>query len=229
MAPQDVLCDCRQRGHKGDKGDNRPGRKPFELIAFCPSMLLCWFNQVEAMNQKKDQAVPNVASPFSTGGGGYRFELLVAVHYLIALMRQEFARGTAPGVVQEVRFQQRIQGCPVDDLVILTKSSNDTRCLYLSVKHSITFGENELFYDVMKQMWQQLQAPDFHRECDRLALAIGETCNNKTIKGDVSDLLEWAKTSSTPSSFYGKAKKFSAKTFRLFSIIIINPLFYNFL
>ena len=89
-------------------------------------------------------------SPFSTGGGGVHFELLVAVHYLIALLRQEVPRGVPDGMVQEVRLQQRNQDCPVDDIVVACRSSAATSSLYLQVKHDITFGKNQPFAEVLE-------------------------------------------------------------------------------
>ena len=51
-----------------------------------------------------------IASPFSTGGGGTRFEWLVATSYLVHLLRGEGARGLpASGTVVEVRMQQAAQ------------------------------------------------------------------------------------------------------------------------
>ncbi len=155
---------------------------------------------------------PTPVSPFSTGGGGVHFELLVAVHYLIALMRQEAARGVDSGVVQEVRLQQRNRDCPVDDVVVLFRSSAETLRLYLQVKHEIAFGKNDLFADVVKQAWQQVNTPGFEEGRDAVGLAIGEVCNNKTVKRDVADILDWARKSSTGRSFYSKVSKFKAKS-----------------
>jgi len=87
------------------------------------------------MGELRVEKKPTPVSPFSTGGGGVRFELLVAVHYLIALLRQESPRGVPDGVVQEVRLQQRNRDCPVDDIVVTCKSSVSTSSLYLQAKH----------------------------------------------------------------------------------------------
>lgn len=157
--------------------------------------------------RKKVQAV----SPFSTGGGGVRFELLVAVHYLIKLLRQEVPRGMPDGVVQEVRFQQRNRGCPVDDVVVDCKGSIGHKRLYLQVKHSIRFSNNEQFIGVVEQAWKQVSSGDFNLDKDAVGLAIGEACNNATVRTHVRDILDWSRTSSTPRVFYGKVSKFSAK------------------
>jgi hypothetical protein len=157
---------------------------------------------------------PTAVSPFSTGGGGVRFELLVAVHYLIALLRQEVPRGVPDGVVQEVRLQQRNQNCPVDDIVVACRSSASTSSLYLQVKHDITFGKNQLFAEVLKQAWRQLTSKGFHVGSDAVGLAIGEVCNNSTVRNHISGsngLIDWSRSSSSGESFYRKVLKFKKK------------------
>jgi hypothetical protein len=154
---------------------------------------------------------PTPVSPFSTGGGGGRFELLVAVHYLIALLRQEAARGAPDAIVQEVRLQQRNRDCPVDDIVVLSRSSASTSRLYLQVKHDVKVGKNDLFAEVVRQAWQQLTDKAFRAGTDAVGVAIGEVCNTTTIRQHVADLLHWARASSSGKSFYAKTRKFMAK------------------
>ena len=63
---------------------------------------------------------PTAASTFSTGGGGTRFEWLVATSYVVRLLRGEGARGLPPAsTVVEVRLQQALKGYPVDDVVVV--------------------------------------------------------------------------------------------------------------
>lgn len=163
------------------------------------------------MANKSSNSKSPAVSPFSTGGGGNRFELLVAVHYLIALLRQESARGMELGIVQEVRLQQRNMDCPVDDIFVLCRMSNRSYRLYLQVKHDLTFSKNAVFCEVVNQAWQQLNSKDFIKGHDKIGVVIGEKCNNRTVKGDLADLLSWAFAASSPLSFYRKISKFSAK------------------
>jgi hypothetical protein len=155
------------------------------------------------------KAIP--VSPFSTGGGGVRFELLVAVYYLIKLLRQEVARGVPEAIVQEVRLQQRNRGCPVDDIVLACKSATGSRVLYLQVKHSVTFSKNAEFIDVIQQAWRQMSGGSFHPNKDAVGLAIGEGCNNATVRTHVKDVLDWSSTSANAQSFYTKVGEFPAK------------------
>ena len=81
-----------------------------------------------------------IASPFSTGGGGTRFEWLVATSYLVHLLRGEGARGLpAIGTVVEIRLQQAAQGYSVDDVVIVAARGTRQSKLAFQVKHALHF------------------------------------------------------------------------------------------
>jgi len=150
-------------------------------------------------------------SPFSTGGGGVRFELLVAVYYLIKLLRQEIARGMPDGVVQEVRLQQRNRACPLDDVIVGCGAPAGACTLYLQAKHSITFSKNIEFIEVVRKTWRQMSESSFHPDQDAVGLAIGEVCNNATVRTHVKDVLDWSRTSANAQSFYTKVRKFQSK------------------
>lgn len=150
-------------------------------------------------------------SPFSTGGGGTRFELLVAVSYLIKLLRQEVPRGMPEGIVHGVHLQQRNRGNPVDDIIVDCRAPGGEKKLYLQVKHSITFSKNEDFLKVIEETWRQLSGPNFVLDSDGVGLAIGEGSNTVTVRRHVMDVLDWAKTSSNARSFHDKVSPFSQK------------------
>ena len=48
----------------------------------------------------------NVASPFSTGGGGSDFERRVGAYYLAMALLRSIPRGQDAGLTREVRFQR---------------------------------------------------------------------------------------------------------------------------
>ncbi len=157
--------------------------------------------------KKQTQAV----SPFSTGGGGARFELLVGVSYLIKLLRQEVPRGMPDGIVQELHLQQRNRGNPVDDIVVDCRTYDGHKQLFLQVKHSITFSQNQDFAKVVGEAWRQLSGPNFKLDRDAIGLAIGEASNNMTVRRHVADILNWAKTSSNAKAFREKVSALSQK------------------
>lgn len=149
--------------------------------------------------------------PFSTGGGGIRFEILVATSYVVSLLRMEFARGLDKGVVHSVNLQQRNRDNPVDDINIVTKHNGDERTLYLQAKHTLRFTDNEDFNEVLRDCWAQYCKATFKRGNDQVGIVISENSNIQKIRGHLQDLLIWAKTSADEESFYQKAQSFKNK------------------
>lgn len=153
-----------------------------------------------------------IASPFSTGGGGIRFEWLVATSYLVSLLRGEGARGLpATGTVVEVRLQQATQGYPVDDVVIVASRGTHQSKLALQVKHSLSFSVNPLFCKVMGVCWRHFTSSTFDRQGDYIGIAIGEGSNIQKVRTHLKELLEWARTHRTSRSFYAQVGKFQSK------------------
>lgn len=164
------------------------------------------------MKNKIKALTPSTVSPFSTGGGGTRFEWLVAISYLVALLRGEAARGLSNSDdVIEVRFQQKPLGYEVDDIVILAGRGTREAKLALQVKRSIRFSANALFCEVMAACWKQSTIPGFDKVHDYVGIAIGEGCNTTRIRTHVQEMLEWARTSSSFQTFYGSIKNYKEK------------------
>jgi len=153
-----------------------------------------------------------IASPFSTGGGGTRFEWLVATSYLVNLLSSEGARGLpATATVVEVRLQQASHNYPVDDVIIIATRGTRTSKIALQVKHSLVFTANKLFCEVMGACWRHFTAPTFNRQRDYVGIAMGEGSNIQKVRTHLRELLEWARTHRTSRSFYFQVGKFRAK------------------
>jgi hypothetical protein len=153
-----------------------------------------------------------IASPFSTGGGGTRFEWLVATSYLVNLLRGEGSRGLPATVtVIEVRLQQASQGYPVDDVIIVANNGTRQSKLALQVKHSIHITSNPLFCEVMGACWRHFTAPTFNRQRDYVGIAMGEGSNIQKVRTHLREILEWARTHRSSRSFYIQVGKFRAK------------------
>ena len=102
-------------------------------------------------------------NPFSMGGGGDYFDRLVAIYYLLRLMRQEAPRGMPDALIKEVGLQQKNRDCPIDDIVLYCETSTGIKKrLCLQVKHNITFSKNDDFIKVVNEVWDQLS--DKNRE-----------------------------------------------------------------
>jgi hypothetical protein len=161
---------------------------------------------------RKSRLDAAIASPFSTGGGGTRFEWLVATSYLVNLLRGEGARGLpATGTVVEVRLQQAAQGYPVDDVIIVAAHGTRQSKLSLQVKHKINFTANPLFCEVMGACWRHFTASTFNRREDYVGIAIGEGSNVQKVSTHLREILEWARTHKTSRSFHIQVGKFKVK------------------
>jgi len=150
-------------------------------------------------------------NPFCTGGGGQRFEWLVAASYVVNVLRQDFVRGTQ-AVASGVRLQQRNQGHPVDDIAVEGLSGSTPHLLYLQAKHRISFSKNRLFSEVISAAWGQFNNRTFKRGIDVIGLAIGEACNDKFVRDHVMDVLSWAKTTNDADGYYQQIKGFPHKS-----------------
>jgi len=152
------------------------------------------------------------ASLFSTAGGGYRFEWLVATYYLVQLIRGESARGLVPPyVVEEIKLQQGTHGYPVDDVVVVSCKKGQRAILCLQVKHGLRFTNNPLFNKVIGECWEHFSSSMFNEKVDSIGIVIDEGSNLKKIRTHFQDVLNWARSHNSSSSFYCQVGKFKAK------------------
>src|SRR5919199_1870352 len=95
-------------------------------------------------------APKQLASPFSTGGGGDDLQFQVGAYYLAGLLLRHVPRGLDAGPLPEVRFQRLYEGEPLDDLVCVAETANGPNKLALQIKKDLTFGEKDkTFAEVM--------------------------------------------------------------------------------
>ncbi len=152
----------------------------------------------------------HISNPFSTGAGGATFEQLVGASYLVSLLSLEIPRGI-DGLIENVRFQQRYKGFLVDDIVVETKDGNITRKLSIQVKHALTFSDNDLFRDVLKDCWEFFMSGKFSTKKDRIAIGVEIGSYPRTVARDLQELLQWAKTSNCAADFIQITSKFKKK------------------
>jgi hypothetical protein len=144
-------------------------------------------------------SLPSAVSPFSTGGGGYHFEFLVAVSYLVCLLRQQSGRGLEGAVVRQVRLQQRNRGHWLDDVVVEGRDRCGPRLLSLQVRHRMVFGDNPAFKELIASAWREFRRSSFRRSRDSVGLAIAETGLSRMARLNMNDLIGWAATSADAS------------------------------
>ena len=144
-----------------------------------------------------------IASPFSTGGGGDDFQFQVGACYLAGLLLRHVPRGLDAGTLAEVRFQRLYEGEPLDDLVCVAETTAGPNRLALQMKNDLTFGEkDELFEEVIAACWRTYTSPGCTRGRDRFGIVLG--VYKAKIDEHYQTVLTWARNSSTAAAFLGR-------------------------
>ncbi len=143
------------------------------------------------------------SNPFSTGGGGTRFETLVGAFYLVSLLAADTPRGLNDGITQNVGFQRRWDGSILDDVVVTSKTATTvTHKIVIQVKHQITISPNdETFRKVLSDCWTTFSGTNgsFEPNKDRLGIATGSYTTK--VDGHLQRLFQWARTSNSADEF----------------------------
>jgi hypothetical protein len=166
-----------------------------------------------------------VTSPFSTGGGGEDLQAQVGAYYLAGLLLRHLPRGLEAGILSEVRFQRLYEGEPVDDLVCVADNATGQSKLALQIKNDLTFGEkDEKFEEVMAACWRTYTSPNFNRDRDRFAIALG--VYQTKIDEHYQTVLTWARSSSSTATFFDRIGRegFSHKNHREFVTLVRSKL-----
>ena len=144
----------------------------------------------------------NVGSPFSTGGGGYRFESRVGAYYLLSLLCGNITRGI-DGVTKNVKFQQKFAGNLLDDIVVVTDSGELEKTLSLQVRHRIHVTQNNIeFKQLIGECWKMFNDENkiqINIEHDRLGIIVSSLTQN--VKDHLLPVLETAKNTYDESIF----------------------------
>jgi len=98
----------------------------------------------------------NVATPKQTAGGGYTFEDKVSASFLLKMLAGDYPLSAEDGQVEAVRFQKRVDGWFLDDLVLLLRRPDDSTCaLAASVKSNTQITESGFPADFGDAVWEQ--------------------------------------------------------------------------
>ena len=66
-----------------------------------------------------------VATPKQVGGGGYTFEDKVSASFLLKMLRGDYPLKAEDGQIYAVRFQKRVDGWFLDDVVLVLRRPDD--------------------------------------------------------------------------------------------------------
>ncbi|MGX4807220.1 hypothetical protein [Bradyrhizobium guangdongense] len=134
-----------------------------------------------------------IAAPAATGGAGPQFEAKVGAFYVLPLLSGGEPRGLPGATVRTVAFQQRVAAHPLDDVVVKAVNRDGSPAiLEIQVKRTLTFTKSDTeFQDVVGQIWEAAQKPDFETSRYELAVAIARTTTR--IEQAYQEVLHWAR------------------------------------
>jgi len=142
-----------------------------------------------------------IAAPAATGGAGPQFEAKVGAFYVLPLLSGGEPRGLPGATVRSVALQQRVAEHPLDDVVVKgINRDGSPATLEIQVKRSLTFTASDTeFRDVVGQIWEAAQKPDFATSRYELAAAIARTTTR--IEQACQEVLHWARQLADGATF----------------------------
>jgi hypothetical protein len=150
-----------------------------------------------------------ISNPFSTGGGGMRFETQVQASFAVLMLATGFAPCLPCRPIRKIVLQAQWTKRKTDDLIVFTSHHDlsEERKLHVQIKHTLSFTEaNTTFAEVIQAMWADfINAELFTRGKDALALVTGPL--SATDIEDTRTILEWARHSASVDEFLTKVNK----------------------
>jgi len=145
--------------------------------------------------------LPNLSNPFSTGGGGVRFEHCVQAMFLLTLMIDGFSP-ILNQPVSHIIFQGKRMGYHVDDIIIETENRGvSTGKLHCQIKHDITISRNDtVFKEFLQAAWFDFIDESFDRKKDKIALVTGYIA--KDSMRELREIHARALLANSPISFF---------------------------
>ena len=136
-----------------------------------------------------------LSNPYSTGGGGSRFESHVQASFLALMLTGGYAPCLPCRSISKIKLQGKYAGYETDDLIVFTHgaSDEDGGKLLGQVKHSISITEGDnIFGEVILSAWKDFNNPKcFRKGVDVIALITGPL--SATDIADVRTILDWAR------------------------------------
>jgi len=156
-----------------------------------------------------------LCSPFSSGGGGYRFEAHVQASFVTLMLCGGFAPCLPTWPIKKIKLQGKYEGYDTDDAIVFVQSPDGKKesRLLCQIKHSMSISKtNKKFAEVIQAAWNDFNDGEiFKRGKDAIALITGPL--STTDITDVSRVLEMARDSADSGDFLTKVNqaRFSSK------------------
>lgn len=149
----------------------------------------------------------HIAPPSASSGSGTRFEWVVGAFYLLSMLAEGEPRGLPGAQIRSVKFQQRIEGKPLDDIVVeAVNADGSPATIEIQAKLTLDFtASDKQFQDLVIQLWQASQGPTFLSERYELAVAIAKTSTR--IEREYQELLHWARQLRSAEIFFSHVNR----------------------
>jgi hypothetical protein len=120
---------------------------------------------------------------------------------MLSMLAEAEPRGLPGATTKTVKFQQRVQGSPLDDVYVEAEYADGSPAyLEIQAKRSLTFTASDTeFADVVAQLWEAASKPDFPTEQRELAVAVAKTTTR--IEQDCQEVLHWAREIGSADTF----------------------------
>lgn len=142
----------------------------------------------------------SVASPYSTGGGGYSYEHHVGAYFLAHLLRGTDVIGIG-GAPNCVKFQQSRSGNPLDDIVVRVSDGQKIQTMYVQVRSKITVSKNNAaFADIIRRCYREFTDDGFNKESDRLCIIVPHYAQN--VRSHFIPISDTARSSNNAAEFF---------------------------
>jgi len=139
----------------------------------------------------------NVASPKSTGGGGFIFEDKVCAWFLSHMLADESPFDSGTGILTRIDFQTRPDGWLLDDILLTLQTGDTQRRCSLSIKSNNQFIGNKAPSDFLRSVWEQYldETALFNKISDFMGLVTVELISN--VRGALDFVVMTAKEGDT--------------------------------
>lgn len=146
----------------------------------------------------------NKSSPFSAGGGGYRFETRIQALFMVLMLSGGYAPCFPDDPIIKIKLQGRIDDFRTDDFIVFVENTNtkEQRKLLCQVKHSVAITNSDTeFGKVIQAAWYDFNNPQiFTQGKDAIAL-ITKPLSEAHI-ASIIPLLEKARATENADEFF---------------------------
>ena len=140
-------------------------------------------------------------SPRATGPAGSQFEILVGVHYALAVLARTEAFGLPGAFAEEIAFQRGNQGHPLDDVILRGVSdAGEARILDVQVKRSMAFTQGDANFAAVVKAIVDTRRDETDGKLRRYAVAIERT--SRAIENGVQEALDLAWSVESGETFF---------------------------